>query len=110
MSRCPYKKLSIITFEYPSIFSIHNLYSGINIKMLRTICFYYLVNMKLSRFIVGLGQFSSLIRDKNDKKTFYHETPTVRNQNFYCQEFNVKELGNTVLMYFMNLTVLLIAF
>jgi hypothetical protein len=47
----------------------------------------------------GLGQFSSLIRDKNDKKTFYHETPTVRNQNFYCQEFNNNELGYTVFMY-----------
>jgi hypothetical protein len=54
---------------------------------------------------MGLGQFSSLIRDKNDKKTFYHETPTVRNQNFYCQEFNAKELGYTVFMYFMYLTV-----
>jgi hypothetical protein len=58
----------------------------------------------------GLGQFSSLIRDKNDKITFYNNTPTVRNQNFYCQEFNAKELGNPVSMYFMCLTALLITF
>jgi hypothetical protein len=59
---------------------------------------------------MGLGQFSSLIRDKNDKKAFYNDTPTVRNQNFYCQEFNAKEFGYPVFMYFMYLTVLLITF
>jgi hypothetical protein len=58
----------------------------------------------------GLGQFSSLIRDKNDKITFYNNTPTVGNQHFYCQEFNAKEFSNPVSMYFIYLTVLLIAF
>jgi hypothetical protein len=51
-----------------------------------------------------------LIRDKNDEKAFYNDTPTVQNQNFYCQEFNAKEFGNPVFMYFMYLTVLLITF
>jgi hypothetical protein len=59
---------------------------------------------------MGLGQFSLLIRDKIDKKAFYNDTPTVRNKNFYCQEFNAEEFGNPVFMYFMYLMVLLIKF
>jgi hypothetical protein len=66
-------------------------------------------NLDLDRKL-GLSQFSSLIRDKNDKITFYNNTPTVRNQNFYCQELNAKELDNPVSVYFMYLSALLITF